>query len=138
MPGRHLRAAIIHDKSQLFGASGRVVSQSLSLYCGCRFESHSLRPFLNRSYPGSGTPHTNLGKMAENPRSGTGSKSTFFSRESYFSCAGLFLRHWLNGFQTNLPARPLKNDDTIVAVGIRGKNQEKNHKAIAPTEAFRP
>ena len=33
---------------------------------------------------------------------------------------GLFLRHWLNGLQTNLPACSLKNDDSIVAVGIRG------------------
>jgi hypothetical protein len=50
---------------------------------------------------------------------------------------GLFLRHWLNGLQTNLPARSLENDDIIVAVGIRGKNQEFFLKAIAPTEAFR-
>jgi len=50
---------------------------------------------------------------------------------------GLFLRHWLNGLQTNLPARSLENDDIIVAVGIRGTNQEFFLKAIAPTEAFR-
>ena len=50
---------------------------------------------------------------------------------------GLFLRHWLNGLQTNLPARSLENDDIIVAVGIRGKNQDFFLlKAIAPTEAF--
>ena len=55
----------------------------------------------------------------------------------FFLMCGLFLRHWLNGLQTNLPACSLENDDIIVAVGIRGKNQEKNLKAIAPTEAFR-
>ena len=69
--------------------------------------------------------HTNLAKLAQNPRSRTDSKSTFFSRPSYFLCAAyIFLRHWLNGWQTNLPARSLENDDIIVAVGIRGKNQE--------------
>ena len=46
----------IHDKSQLLGLLSLVAMQLLSLYCSCRFESSS-STFLNRSYPGSGTPH---------------------------------------------------------------------------------